>query len=246
MDADGARFSKDYRGTIQTAWILAEAALWGGRPADALTQLDRCLALSEEDPNLEFFHCSRAWARFDLGLDPGEAPPPHPRAMLHAVRPEVDGVRLLAAGENADAAESFRVAAGLWAPFHRRGELRALWAAGEATRRAGDTDTAVRILCAAETRLQALGMLPLLARVHRSLRTAGVRRSAPRTRTAGDLLTGRQRQLLTLVAAGLTNAQIAQRLGISRHTVVSQLTSAVAKLGATSRTHAAALAAADS
>jgi DNA-binding CsgD family transcriptional regulator len=121
--------------------------------------------------------------------------------------------------------------------------MRCRWAAGEAARRAGDTEAAVRQLIEAETRLQQLGMLPLLGRVHRSLRAAGVRRSAPRTRTAGDLLTGRQRELLRLVGDGLTNAQIAQRLGISRHTVVSQLASSVAKLGATSRNHAAALAA---
>ena len=107
---------------------------------------------------------------------------------------------------------------------------------------AGDTAVAIELLEQAETRLLELGMLPLLSRVHRSLRAAGVRRSAPRTRSAGDLLTGRQRELLRLVGDGLTNAEIAQRLGISRHTVVSQLTSAAAKLGASGRTHAAALA----
>jgi DNA-binding CsgD family transcriptional regulator len=160
--------------------------------------------------------------------------------MLRNVHLEVRGVRELFTG--ADAAATFLQAARGWAPFHRRGELRCLWAAGEATRRVGRTAAAIEILEQAEQRLQQHGMLPLLARVHRSLRSAGVRRSAPRTRTSGDLLTGRQRELLHLVGDGLTNAEIAQRLGISRHTVVSQLSSAVTKLGATGRTHAAALA----
>jgi DNA-binding CsgD family transcriptional regulator len=40
----------------------------------------------------------------------------------------------------------------------------------------------------------------------------------------------------------LTNAEIAARLGVSRHTVISQISSASAKLGARSRTHAASLA----
>jgi DNA-binding CsgD family transcriptional regulator/tetratricopeptide (TPR) repeat protein len=229
--------SDDYRGTIQATWIRTEAALWGGRPATAVELSDRILERTEEDPNLEFFRVARAWALFDLGRDPGPAAPPHPRAMLRGIPSETEGVRRMHAGE--DARTCFRTAAELWAPFHRRGELRCLWAAGEAARRAGDRATAVEWLEQAEQRIAAHGMLPLLGRVHRSLRAAGVRRSAPRTRNPNDLLTGRQRELLHLVAAGLTNAEIAQRLGLSRHTVVSQLGSAVTKLGATSRTHAA-------
>jgi DNA-binding CsgD family transcriptional regulator len=235
-------FSDDYRGLIQASWIRTEAALWGGRPAAALELSDTALQRTEEDPNLEFFRVSRAWALFDLGRDPGPEAPSHPRAMLRNIHTEVEGVRALFAGT--DARETFLTAARGWAPFHRRGELRCLWAAGEAARRAGDTQAAVELLEQAETRLLELGMLPLLSRVHRSLRAAGVRRSAPRTRTAGDLLTGRQRELLRLVGDGLTNAEIAKRLGISRHTVVSQLTSAATKLGASGRTHAAALASA--
>jgi len=238
--ADRESFSDDYRGTIQSNWLRTEAALWGGRPGAALELSDGCLALTEEDPNLEFFHVSRAWALFDLARDPGPPPPQHARAMLRNVHVEVRAVRELFTG--ADAAPTFLEAARGWAPFHRRGELRCLWAAGEATRRAGRTAEAIAILEDAERRLKQHGMLPLLGRVHRSLRAAGVRRSAPRTRTSGDLLTGRQRELLHLVGDGLTNAEIAQRLGISRHTVVSQLSSAVTKLGATGRTHAAALA----
>jgi DNA-binding CsgD family transcriptional regulator len=240
---EAARFADDYRGTIQSQWVRIEAALWGGRPEVALEQAEHCLTIAEkDDPNLQFFFISRAYAREDLGQDPGPAVPAHERPMLQAVRPETAGVALMHAADPG-ASTLFLEAAAIWAPFHRRGELRCLWAAGEAARRAGDLAGAVALLEDAEDRLQVHGMLPLLSRVHRSLRAAGVRRSAPRTRTAGDLLTGRQRELLRLVGDGLTNAQIAQRLSISRHTVVSQLSSAVTKLGATSRTHAAALAA---
>jgi DNA-binding CsgD family transcriptional regulator len=86
-------------------------------------------------------------------------------------------------------------------------------------------------------------MVPLLNRVHRSLRAAGLRRAAPRTRDSATLLTGRERQVLALVAQGLTNGEIAARLGVSRHTVVTQIGSASLKLGATGRAHAATLAA---
>jgi len=56
-------------------------------------------------------------------------------------------------------------------------------------------------------------------------------------------LSNREQQVLALVAVGLTNAEIAGRLGISRHTVVTQIASASTKLGATSRRHASTLAA---
>jgi DNA-binding CsgD family transcriptional regulator len=161
--------------------------------------------------------------------------------MLAAVPAEVAGACALQAGDDAAAVEHFDRAAAAWASYHRRGEVRCRWAAGEAARRAGAEDAVPRLL-AVEEQVGGLGMLPLLGRVHRSLRAAGIRRAAPRGRTGSSLLTDREREVLRLVATGLTNAEIAGRLGVSRHTVVSQITSASAKLGATSRTHAAALA----
>ena len=49
--------------------------------------------------------------------------------------------------------------------------------------------------------------------------------------------------MLDLVRTGLTNEAIATQLGISRRTVVALVSSASAKLGATSRNHAASLSA---
>jgi DNA-binding CsgD family transcriptional regulator len=179
---------------------------------------------------------------FDLDRDPGPPPAPHVRVMLHPVSIEVDAIGLLQRGSAAAAAEQFIDAADRWRGWHKRGELRCRWGAGEAVRRTGETAEAVRLLEVAEAEAEARGMLPLLGRIHRSLRAAGQRRSAPRTRSAGSTLTGRQREVLALVGDGLTNAQIAHRLGISRHTVVAQISSASAKLGATNRAQAAALA----
>jgi DNA-binding CsgD family transcriptional regulator len=243
IDAAEPSFAKDSRGRIQAAWVRTEAALWGGQPLRAIEFAERILEETSGDPNTIFGWVSRAWACFDLGRDPGGSAPEHPRPMLSAIPPEVDGVRALHANDPSGAVPLFTEAAGLWAPYHYRGQVRCVWASGEALRRTGDLPAAVATLERAERLALDRGMLPMLGRVHRALRAAGQRRSAPRTRHAGSTLTGRQRQVLALVADGLTNAEIAHRLGISRHTVVTQLASASAKLGAASRAQAASLAA---
>jgi DNA-binding CsgD family transcriptional regulator len=223
--------------------VLAEAALWGGRPRRALELVDEWLAGPEGDQNVVLGHATRAWACFDLERDPGPPISGTFTGMLSAVPDEVRGVGLLHVGEYEAAVEAFDAAAAVYARYHRRGEVRCRWAAGEAARRGGRTDAIERLL-AAERRAEQFGMVPLLGRVHRSLRAAGVRRSAVTARAPASLLTARERDVLRLVAEGRTNAEIASRLGVSRHTVVSQIASASAKLGARSRSHAATLAAA--
>lgn len=56
-----------------------------------------------------------------------------------------------------------------------------------------------------------------------------------------DTLTAREREVLALVARGLSNKQIAGRLSISLHTVKFHVASILAKLGAASRTEAVTL-----
>jgi DNA-binding CsgD family transcriptional regulator len=55
----------------------------------------------------------------------------------------------------------------------------------------------------------------------------------------GDPLTGREVQILSLVAAGERTADIARRLGITENTVKSHLTNIYTKTGCTNRVHAA-------
>lgn len=55
-------------------------------------------------------------------------------------------------------------------------------------------------------------------------------------------LSPRQRQVLSLCARNLSDEQIAQRLGISTHTVNTHLRKAFARLGASSRLQAILLA----
>jgi DNA-binding NarL/FixJ family response regulator len=62
-------------------------------------------------------------------------------------------------------------------------------------------------------------------------------------RTDDDTLTAREAQVLELVAEGLSNGQIAERLYISRKTVSVHVSSILRKTGAASRTEAVRLAA---
>jgi len=57
-----------------------------------------------------------------------------------------------------------------------------------------------------------------------------------------DMLTAREREILQLLADGMSNADVAQRLFISQETVKSHVRHILAKLEADTRTHAVAIA----
>jgi DNA-binding CsgD family transcriptional regulator len=190
-----------------------------------------------------FTRVARAWARWELGRDPGGAEGLETDAVfLAGAVPELEGLVALAAERDAVAAERFSLAAKLWQGRHGRGELRCLWAAGEALRRCGNLADGLPQLLEAERRAIEHEHVPYLSRVRRSLRLAGQRRAAPRG-SGSHGLTAREQEVLALVADGLTNVEIARRLSLGRPTVERLVTSASTKLGARSRRQAAALAA---
>jgi DNA-binding CsgD family transcriptional regulator/tetratricopeptide (TPR) repeat protein len=91
--------------------------------------------------------------------------------------------------------------------------------------------------------LQLLEARPVAAIVARRLRELGVReiRRGPRpsTRTNAAGLTNRESQVLALVAEGLRNAEIAERLFLSQRTVDKHVSAILRKLGADNRVEAA-------
>jgi DNA-binding CsgD family transcriptional regulator len=95
--------------------------------------------------------------------------------------------------------------------------------------------------------LTTLGARAPAAIVSRRLRALGARdiRRGPRpaTRTNAAGLTARENQVLALVAEGLRNADIAQRLFLSQRTVGNHVSAILRKLGADTRAEAAAKAA---
>ncbi|THI94405.1 LuxR family transcriptional regulator, partial [Nocardioides sp.] len=112
-------------------------------------------------------------------------------------------------------------------------------------------EAAVALACSADPALLeeslgvllALGAEPAATKVRRLLRDAGVSRVArgPRSTTKAHPLglTAREADVLTHLAAGLTNAQIVERLVLSPRTVDHHVSSVLAKLGVGNRADAA-------
>jgi ATP/maltotriose-dependent transcriptional regulator MalT len=110
-----------------------------------------------------------------------------------------------------------------------------------------DDPASVRIALAA---FEQLGAQPAIAQALRRLRALGVRdlpavRRGPRASTRANAagLTRREAEVMALVAAGLRNNEIAERLYLSPKTVRHHVSVILAKLGAETRTEATRVAA---
>ena len=154
---------------------------------------------------------------------------------LRAVSRESAGAVLLAEGRAREALASLREAEGLWRELEAPYEAaRTRVLAGLACRALGDASGAEVELDAALAALGAIGAAPDLGRVERL-------RREPVTRSAAGL-TPRELEVLRLVASGLTNRVIAERLRISEKTVARHVSNIFLKLGLSSRSAATAYA----
>jgi DNA-binding CsgD family transcriptional regulator len=111
--------------------------------------------------------------------------------------------------------------------------------AGTALARAAASSEAAATLGEALAIYEQLGAVRYGARVEARLRELGVKKgrrgSRGRPRTGWDSLTSTELRVVALVASGLTNAEVARRLFVSRHTVESHLSHVFSKLGLASR-----------
>jgi DNA-binding CsgD family transcriptional regulator len=116
--------------------------------------------------------------------------------------------------------------------------------AGAALARQGEGATAAPLLDKALAGYERLDAAHHTARVEARLRELGIRRGrrGPRQRPqfGWDSLTPTEHRVVDLVAEGLTNPQIGERLFVSRRTVQTHLAHVFAKLGISSRTQVAA------
>ncbi|WP_026423624.1 helix-turn-helix transcriptional regulator [Actinokineospora inagensis] len=113
----------------------------------------------------------------------------------------------------------------------------------EALLTADDREAAAAQLRAADATATRLGAKPLSDALHKIARRARVSLEGATTpRDEVDPFTPRERAVLTLVAAGRTNRQVGEELFISEKTVSVHLSRIMAKLGASRRTEAVAVA----
>ncbi|GAB2572164.1 hypothetical protein Aab01nite_03570 [Paractinoplanes abujensis] len=203
------------------AWVAQETAWLDGQPdraRDATPGVDGLLA---------GLHAITArWATHDLGE---QSAPPIPGGLPAAAR------RTLTAWATGT---GFTAAAEGWKTIALRERIRCLIAAGVT-----DTDAAraVAALLSAEQLADAAGLTVLAGRARRGLRRHNVHRDT-RSPRSGQHLTRRETDVLRLVAAGEPTRRIAGQLGISAETVDTHIRAGMRKLGARTRTEAAALA----
>jgi DNA-binding CsgD family transcriptional regulator len=151
-------------------------------------------------------------------------------AMLGALVAHSRGAVHLAEGEPRDALVSLRRATEVWHALDAPYEIaRTRVLVGDACRLLGDEEAAVLEHDAASSIFGRLGARPDLARLEQ-----------PTASRHG--LSGRELEVLRLVAAGRTNREIAASLVISEHTVARHLQNIFAKLGLSSRAAATAFA----
>lgn len=143
------------------------------------------------------------------------------------------GLLLLARGTFADAVAALTRARRYWSEFgapYLVARLRVDIARGCAE--LGDAESAEMELDAAEKLFRDLGAEPDLERI-RIIRTGN---DSP----AADILTPREREVLTLVAEGGSNREVAEKLGLSPNTVNRHVENIFDKLGVSSRAAAVA------
>ncbi|MFD5945481.1 LuxR C-terminal-related transcriptional regulator [Streptomyces collinus] len=186
-----------------------------------------------------------AWAREGLRSDPANA---SCRAELHRASATVDNPGGFDQEALADPYDAVRlgapekVADRLDGVFARHADALTRADGPDLDQVAGELERRGFLLFAAEAHAQAVRAHrdPRAARHSRTRAVALARRcQGARTPALSGLvlgeLTARQRQIVTLAAAGLTNRQIAERLTLSVRTVGNHLYSAYARLGASDR-----------
>lgn len=177
----------------------------------------------------------RARTTADRGRPRGGVLGPEGRAWL--LRAQAEHGRLVGANDP----ETWRATLAEFDYGHRYEQARTRWRLAEALLEHGDRDAARAEAETALAEADAMGAVPLATAV-RGLARRG-RLDLPGVRVAGaDVLTAREVEVLGLVAQGLSNRQIGEKLFISGKTVSVHISNLLAKLGVSGRAEAVSVA----
>jgi DNA-binding CsgD family transcriptional regulator len=155
--------------------------------------------------------------------------------LLHAMASHVEGAVLLAEGQPRAALTALQNAMTKWRDLEAPYEVaRVRTLAGLACRALGDEDSACLEIDAAREEFERLGATPALLALQE---TTGTRHGG-----CAPGLTGREVEVLRLLATGRTNRAIAEELGISEKTVARHISNIFTKLDLSSRAAATAYA----
>lgn len=246
--AEGVRMGEIQR-LSPALWGLAEAASLDGDAETAIRWSEAGRAASHAVRDATYLYPfavtgTRAYlaasdpagaARF---LDAVEADLRH--RSIPGTLPAIDharGLLVLATGGSADARRLLATAVGAWSLLGRSWE--GAWALVDLARaevRANRRQDALRHAAAAEASATAMGSRPLVA----AARALGRRRGAESDDSPWSPLTAREWEVASLVAEGLTNADVADRLGVAPKTVSAHVEHILAKLGVGRRAEVAA------
>ena len=151
--------------------------------------------------------------------------------LVAAMCSHADGSVLLREGEARGAGDALQRAAATWRDLEVPYEVaRVRVLLGQACRELGDLDAADLELGAARAAFEALGALPDVARVDRLAGSASATGRDDSSAEYPDGLTGREVEVLRLVASGATNREIAATLVISEKTVARHLSNIFGKI----------------
>lgn len=249
----------------------ASLALWEGRPADARDVTDRVMDLHDRPVWMDLVVPLAAWTEGDIAIraraggDPGAvaeaerrmarllaivhdalAEEEDPRTMwaerLRGLLTQVEAERTRVAGE-ANPGAWRRAVAWLDEYGHAGVAVYARWRLAEALLKRDCREEAGDVLGAAHRRAMELGAGAVREQLEALARRARV--DLPGIDTVGDGelgLTPRERAVLELVAEGLTNRLIGERLFIAEKTASVHVSNILAKLDVSNRGQAAAIA----
>ncbi|GAA2866478.1 helix-turn-helix transcriptional regulator [Streptosporangium fragile] len=248
-------WSRDVMARYMGRGLAAEHALWHDDPETALDHVEAALAaLPPDDPAVIRLSATALWALADLG-DPGRAAeadafltrarvpaavgpgsvrqgPLGPEGLAWLARAEAEWHR----AHGRHDVESWRAVVEAFDFGFVYEIARSRWRLAEALLVSGDRAAARQEWELAVGAAAALGARPLGAAL------TGLGRRARFTSARPTLLTTREQEVLALVAEGLPNREIGERLFIAQKTVSVHVSNILTKLGVSSRTQAAAVA----